>query len=535
VKQLIKSREGVVMNKSIYKVLLVVCSLSLSLFVFNCTFDNNAFSAEFLFPEELLSQEVTWKKCKLIEEKMISRMAECADIAVPLNWDNPEGETMKIHVKRLRSLLKATKQMWLLDGGPGKAATATLPQLMQIMAQLDRRTDVYTLDHRGAGNSNRLSCPEQETEDSEEGVWLTESEWDACISHLKETYDLDAFTVTQAAKDLGFIIELIKEEKKEIFVVAHSYGTYLAHRCAQIFPDYADGLILDSVVPSVGLGEQLEILGNDVANDFFALCKEDPFCNDKMGDDPWGKANEIFEMFKDGHCPEVVESGLTPEYLQELAFSTLYYWDLRIMLPAIYHRIERCSKKDVRAFKWLMNIFVPLFPSPTPRQYSDALFYHITLSELFAITPTSELDIKGLLVTSHLVSDKIVPLLERWPTYETDEYHHNWASQDVPILMFHGTLDQRMPLAMATTAKENLTGPNQYFIEVPNACHGVILSSPVKNSFAPDCGMQIMLDYMKDPLTRPDISCLDNLRSINFRGNPFISLLVFGAWDLWGK
>jgi hypothetical protein len=61
------------------------------------------------------------------------------------------------------------------------------------------------------------------------------------------------------------------------------------------------------------------------------------------------------------------------------------------------------------------------------------------------------------------------------------------------------------------------------------------MSSPVKNIFAPHCGMQIVLDYMEDPLEEPNTSCLDDLVPIDFRGNPLMALQVFGTWDIWGK
>jgi pimeloyl-ACP methyl ester carboxylesterase len=411
---------------------------------------------------------------------------------------------------------------------------------MHTIAQLDWRIDLYALDHRGTGYSNRLGCPDQETDDSEEGIWLSESEGDACIEYLQANYNnLDALTVTQAAKDVGFLVELLKEEDKEIFVYGRSYGTYWGHRYAQIFADQADGVILDSVVPSLGFeGNQIDIIGNDVAKEFFDICKEDEFCRGKMGEDPWGKANEIFEKFKDGHCPGVVENGLTPELLQVYAARALDYWNYRIVLPALYYRIDRCNEEDVNAFKHLLDVFITLLPSPTTRSLSDALRHHIGLSELIGDNPMSPVTMEiidpTLLATEHL-SYNYLKLLEIWPTYQTDMYYQKWASQDVPILMLNGTLDRLTTIDMANTARENLTGPHQYFVEFPNVTHVVIMSSPVKNIFAPHCGMQIVLDYMEDPLEEPNTSCLDDLVPIDFRGNPLMALQVFGTWDIWGK
>ena len=528
------------MKKFICSVFIFAFNLSILMLVLNCVYENTFCNAEMVFPEEFLSQTVEWEKCELFEDQKKLRKAECADITVPLYWEDPEGETITIHVKRLRALFRATKQMWLLDGGPGGAGTARLPQLMQDIAQLDWRTDLYTLDHRGTGNSNRLSCPDQEAENSEGGIWITESEGAACIDYVEANYNnLDSFTVAQAAKDLGFLVALLKEENKEIFIYGWSYGTYWGHRYAQIFPDQADGIVLDSVLPSVMQGDQWDILGNEVANDFFEICKEDDFCRSKMGDDPWGKAEEILEKYKNGYCQEVVETGLTPEYLQTYSARALDYWNYRIILPVLYYRIDRCSEADVRAFEHFMNVFLSFFPPLTARSFSDVLRQHIQLSELIGENHMSAGDAKiidaSLVATEHSVATGLSILEKGWPTYETGEYYQGWAPPEVPILMINGTLDRVTPIVMASLARENLTGPHQYFVEAHNINHVVIMSSSVKKIFAPHCGMQIVLDYMNDPLKEPDTSCLGNLIPINFRGDPLMALMVFGTWDLWGK
>jgi hypothetical protein len=60
-----------------------------------------------------------------------------------------------------------------------------------------------------------------------------------------------------------------------------------------------------------------------------------------------------------------------------------------------------------------------------------------------------------------------------------------------------------------------------------------MFSSPVKNIFAPDCGIQIVLNFIEDPLEEPDTSCLHDLVPIDFRGNPLLALVLFGTWNLW--
>ena len=398
-----------------YTCLIVLIALALNFCSWNEGFaetilDSGVFSAKFL------SQQIAWKACELYETPYRWGMkAECTDVTVPLYWDNPEGDTITIHVKRLRSnlrwLLEAKRQLWLLQGGPGAAGTSTFADMMQMIVEADPETEVYTLDHRGTGFSSRMGCPWQEAGDSEEGSIISDNEWDACINYLEnEWLPLDAFTVTQAAMDVGFLVELMKEEEQNRFIYGISYGTYWGHRYAQLFPDQADGIILDSIAPSDRTFiDEYDMLANKVVKQIFEMCKEDEFCRSKMGDAPWEKANEVFDKFKNGHCEAVSENGLPPENLQIFAFALGTSWMGRVVIPAIYYRLDRCNESDVNVFKHIGDKFFSPQENATatsPRQFSNALSNHITLSELVSGNPMSLEDLKELdetlLASSHI-------------------------------------------------------------------------------------------------------------------------------------
>src|SRR5262245_47050770 len=56
--------------------------------------------------------------------------AECAFLDVPLDHARPDGETIKLHIARQRAPSgKATKQLWLLAGGPGQSDDVFTPFL----------------------------------------------------------------------------------------------------------------------------------------------------------------------------------------------------------------------------------------------------------------------------------------------------------------------------------------------------------------------------------------------------------------------
>jgi len=503
----------------------------------------DAAEAGSLFPDALIGQTVEWEPCVLDDNKGEGE-AECADVLVPLLWSDPSGETIPLHLKRKRGAGTPRRQLWMLDGGPGGAGTTTYGRYMELLAGQDADLETLTLDHRGTGLSNRLGCPDQEDGASEWGIFLSDAEWPACLADLEaRNVRLDAYTTTQAAWDTAFLLDLLGREGVPRFVYGSSYGTYLAHRFAQIFPLAATSVILDSICPSGSCRlDRQDELANDVVHGILDLCGQDAFCASKMGPDPWQRAWDVLEKMRGGHCSAFTSMGLTPSHIQQMPFVLAQRWGLRPLIPAIYYRMDRCDPGDVAFLKSLaLAYMVTDVSSKAPifyRRFSHIVSRNITFSELVSDDlPTLEeanaLD-ESLLATSHN-GVRLLAAIESWPRYERDAYYHAWASKDVPILMLNGTLDTATPMAIAVEAREHLNGSAQRFLEIPWGAHGVIGQSPVADPEKMPCGMQILLSHVRDPEAAPDTSCLDALLPVDFAGygDRFGVETALGTSDLW--
>lgn len=495
------------------------------------------------FPVELLEQEVVWGPCVLDDAKEQGE-AECADVDVSLYWDRPEEGTIPIHLKRHGGSGAPARQLWMLDGGPGGAGTTSFGRYLELLALQDPALEIITLDHRGTGLSNRLGCPQQESGSSEWGIFLSDAEWSVCMSDLEARgVPLDAYTVTHAAWDVAFLVELLSRDGVPRVVWGSSYGTYLAHRYAQIFPGQATAVVLDSICPSEGchLNEQ-DVLANDVVHDILDRCGQDTFCSSKLGQDPWSYANDVLDQIRGGHCKAFTSLGLRVEEIQQMPFILAQRWGLRPLIPAIYYRMSRCEPGDVEFLTELvMSYMVSDITENAPlfyRRFSHIINRHITFSELMAedLPSQEEADAidASLLATSHN-SAKLLEPMKDWPRYERDGFYHGWASDNVPLLMLNGTLDISTPLSIAHIARDHLEGPEQRFLEIPWGAHGAIGQTPVIDGEQMPCGMQILLSYVKDPGAQPDTSCLQELLPLDFEGygDRFGVETELGTSDLW--
>jgi pimeloyl-ACP methyl ester carboxylesterase len=478
-----------------------------------------------------------WVACPLHSEGD-GPMAECATVKTPLDPKRPDGPSIDVFVKRFKPAGgKSLRQVWMLQGGPGGSGYV-FENLAEQIATKFPDIDYYMPDHRGTGKSTRLGCPTQEAEGTEEGINISEAEWPACLADVqaKEGARLPFFTATNAANDLGLLIERARQPGQATFVYGVSYGTYLAHRYLQLFPKQADGVVFDSYVPPGTSLARQDADANEAAQDFFAVCGKDAFCMGKMGADPWAKAQALFAKLKTGYCPDIAIPELPTHVLLRRAFGQ-FLMDpaLRVYIPAIVYRVDRCAANDVTALKQLVANLTQQQPAGEfAKQWGWILSNNITLSELWEDpSPTAaELSaIREASVASRDVTTNFDFQIGKWPTYPKDEYMGGWPTTDVPVLFLQGGLDPATLLRKAVVAKDHFNKPHQSFVEIPTATHTVIVSSATTANRS--CGTRIMMNFIENPQAPLDTSCLPTVVPLDFQGQKPISQALLGTTDAW--
>jgi pimeloyl-ACP methyl ester carboxylesterase len=486
---------------------------------------------------------IAWSACPLYVDQPDGVQAECATIDVPLRWSEPDGPSIGIFVQRLSGTAGTIRgQLWLLEGGPGGSG-ADFDSWMEELRALDPGLDLYAVDHRGVGRSARLSCAEQETESSDWGVSVSPGEAPACRDAVQAAWgdDLDEFTTTAAARDLGRLIEVAAQPEQDVLVYGVSYGTYWAHRYLQLHPEQATAVILDSIAPP---GEDFLHYDEDfdaVGQDLMDLCAADATCAAKLGPDPWAAIGALSVALDAGHCPAITATwGLDASTLRVVLAYLLMSPLTRTYLPALVYRYARCDAGDVSAIDQLLTV---LFGGPATTSYyetlsSDALFYNVALSELWPNAPEHPTDEEiaaseaALYVTTGL-TPRVAAVQDAWPAYADDAYVGAWATTATPLLMMNGDLDPMTPIWVGGEAGEHFTGDKQWFFTIPRSAHAVTSTTPVANDGDVPCGLQILLGFLADPQVEPDTTCIADIPQETFTGNPGLNQYLLGTADLW--
>ena len=217
---------------------------------------------------------------------------ECGSIQVPLDYDEPDGETIDIALVRSPTADDDERIGSLLfnPGGPGGSGIDFLSTAVVVVPpDLARRFDLVSFDPRGVGQSSAVDCDT----DVDDNVPLLsagdDAGWAELVAAAEElpeqcsqaTAQIAPFVGTNnAARDLDEIRAALGDE--QLSYVGFSYGTRLGATYAEMFPDRVRALVLDGAVKPTDDFVELDreqVVGFDRAFESFAdACDADADC-----------------------------------------------------------------------------------------------------------------------------------------------------------------------------------------------------------------------------------------------------------------
>ncbi|MGJ3508870.1 alpha/beta hydrolase [Enemella sp. A6] len=237
--------------------------------------------------EGYLGQKIDWQKCE-------DSRHQCATIAAPLDYDDPDRQALSLFLTKV----PATEEpklgtIFVNPGGPGAGGSELA---IRFKREGLEQYDVIGWDPRGTGKSTPVECWQGEemdkfTElganpDDQEGYQeLIEGSKGFGMSCLEKSGELLKYVSTQnTARDLDMMREMVGDEK--LNYLGYSYGTELGATYAEMFPEKAGKLVLDSAVNITDNEEVVQAMGFDRAfTNFAKWCVEGDTCAE-LGKNP---------------------------------------------------------------------------------------------------------------------------------------------------------------------------------------------------------------------------------------------------------
>ncbi|MGI9084347.1 MAG: alpha/beta hydrolase [Aeromicrobium sp.] len=201
-------------------------------------------------PSELkkfYTQDLDWEECG---------RAQCTTVEVPIDYEEPEGDTFELSVKVIPATGDGGRSMFLNPGGPGAPAIEFADSMRsQFGADVLETYDLVGVDPRGAGKSTPIDCLSDREFDTYIAGDPTPDD-DAEVKKFRSDYtDLGAgceeksgalaahISTEEAARDFDVVRALLGSTTFDWF--GASYGTQLGATYATLFPENVGRMVLD--------------------------------------------------------------------------------------------------------------------------------------------------------------------------------------------------------------------------------------------------------------------------------------------------
>ena len=227
--------------------------------------------------ESFYNQDLTWTDCT---DDATGTAFQCATVTVPLDYDNPQGQTITVALKKLSSTSSSPRgSVFLNPGGPGGSGISAIESQAELyksgdLSEVLANYDVIGFDPRGVGQSTPITCwtpedvqailagqaemPSLSTPGSAADIVAQGSRAAAaCQEHTEVPEILDHADTRSVARDMDVMRALVGD--KDLNYLGYSYGTYLGAVYAELFPDNIGRVVLDSAMdPTMSRQEPTE-------------------------------------------------------------------------------------------------------------------------------------------------------------------------------------------------------------------------------------------------------------------------------------
>lgn len=277
-------------------------------------------------------QELDWRECG---------GAECTKILVPMDYDDPTGDTVELSLTKVPSKGESVGALFVNPGGPGGSAFDYAKAADFIVSESIRESfDIVGVDPRGVGASEPVRCltdaqideifSSDGTPDSlEEGRQIVEDSQlvaEACAASGSELWKhMDTVSV---AKDMDIARAALGEPVTNY--LGKSYGTAIGATYAELFPSKVGRMVLDGVLPTDLSQEQVsygQALGfEQAAKNFATECASSgscPFAGD--GDDVLRQLQDFLDALDDNPLPTNSDRELSESLASYAILSFLYF------------------------------------------------------------------------------------------------------------------------------------------------------------------------------------------------------------------
>lgn len=451
------------------------------------------------------------------------REVECGYLTVPeKHAQQGDGRFLRLHVAVFESdnPNPAPDPILYLAGGPGADALEVVQfDFETAFAPLLANRDLILFDQRGTGFSEpSLACPELSNVTYEilaldlsfEEVAARNSEalFECRDRLVGEGVDLSAYNSAESASDVNALRLVLGYDEWNLY--GASYGTRLAQTVMRDYPEGIRSVVMDSVYPiAANMHTDMPANVSRAIDLFFSNCGADPHCEEAYPN----LKRTFFDLVDQLNAEPILvsipnvltgerhEANVDGVGMLALLFQSLYQAELTSLFPKMIEDVQEGDYDLLTGYlaNWLIKLeFFSVGMQLSVQCNEEAVFAD---PKDVAESAAAYSDLIDLFTYSTTTGEMALRICAQWGSGKADPRENQAITSDLPTLIITGENDPVTPPSWAMQVAQGLS--NHYLYAFPGVGHGP--------SFSDDCPRSVALEFLNDPTTEPDTSCLADM------------------------
>lgn len=441
---------------------------------------------------------------------------ECGYLVVPEDRSQPGGRLIRIHVVIFKSTSPnpAPDPVIYIAGGAGTNQLDSHEYYLTHGGDEILKTRDYIMFNQRGGQYNE---PSLHCRGEADQLWsfarqnLSREETQAQhIAFLLECHDrfveqginLSAYNTAETAADINDLRIALGYDQVNLY--GTSSGSRTALSVMHYHPEGVRSAILDSVFPPQATID--EDTAPNVYRAFkavFDACLSDPYCRENYPDLERTFFQAASDLNADPVELEFDRGSASIDGFDFIRGLTMHLYSAA-SIPKLPKWIYQASNRDLSNLKYAIASIK--FEEFSGNGVIHSLLCHEEIPfESHERSLALAADLPPLLREAWVTPFQF-NLCESWQSGQADPIENSAITSDIPALVLAGEFDPVTPPAWSRLAAETLS--NSFFYEFPGLAHGIMRADA--------CGLEIGLQFLDDPLTEPDSSCIADLPGVVF-------------------
>jgi len=403
--------------------------------------------------------------------------------------------------------------IFIIDGGPGVAASNQSYFYTEIDQSYRRYHDIVYVDARGTGKSNPLHCLEIQTKSSPQEHFenpYPKEELEACIQRYRVSVDFNFYQSKYMVDDLEAVRQWLGYDK--INLMGTSFGGKVSLMFMDRYPNSINRVVLHAPdAPHIEYVSKRGRYSQRALDELFNLCEKDSLCSSNYPN----LSNEfkwVMERLRNSVIKQKIEwNGVDQEIelkwppIAAKIAEMLYSDDQYVQIPYLVHEAFLENYKPLLEAMNITNTETNYF-------FADGLWFSNICAEDLPVAEKNYDESEKESFLSDYVYATRKYACDHWPAQTADSSDLIAVVSDIPTLLISGHFDPTLPPETGKEIVKHLS--NSQHIIIPYMAH---MLGDLSNIECYDRYVLAYFDGIEDQL---GIECFSEMRPGSFKLPP---------------